>query len=134
MMYPFVDVNDSVQEESMYIPCEYGINFDTGQLSGKIVEGVEALKVWAWKALQTPRYRYYVYSWDYGQEYEDMIGKGYSEEYMKAELERMTEECLLQNPYITGIENFEYEKTGDRVTLSFTMITNLGDTEVETIV
>ena len=134
MMHPFVDVNDSAQDESIYIPREYGIDFDTGQLSGKIVEGVEAVKVWAWKAVQTQRYRYYVYSWDYGQEYEDMVGKGYSEEYMKAELERMTEECLLQNPYITGIENFEYKKTGDRVTLSFKMITNLGDAEVETVV
>lgn len=76
MMFPFVDnEEEEEQEESLYIPKEYGINFETGQLSGKIVEGYDALLVWVWLALQTPRYRYYIYSEDYGQEYEDLIGK-----------------------------------------------------------
>lgn len=134
MMYPFVDVDETIQEEDVYIPKEYGIDFETGQLTGKKVEGLEAVKVWAWLALHTPRYRYYVYSWDYGQEYEDMIGKGYTDAYLKMELQRMTEECLTVNPFITGIENFEMSKDGDHVKLSFLLVTTLGDTEVETLV
>ncbi len=135
MIYPFEDEEiTEQQEEEIYIPKEYGIDFETGQLTGKVVEGLEAVKVWAWLALQTARERYYIYTTDYGQEYEDMIGKGYTKDYLKAELKRMTEECLTVNPYITGIENFEMTKDGDHVTLSFLMITNLGDTEVETIV
>lgn len=134
MMYPFVDVDETIQEEDVYIPKEYGIDFDTGQLTGKKVEGLEAVKVWAWLALHTPRYRYYVYSWDYGQEYEDMIGKGYTDAYLKMELQRMTEECLTVNPFITEIENFEMSKDGDHVKLSFLLVTTLGDTEVETLV
>ncbi len=135
MIYPFEDKEIvEQQEEEIYIPKEYGIDFETGQLTGKVVEGLEAVKVWAWLALQTARERYYIYTTDYGQEYEDMIGKGYTKDYLKAELKRMTEECLTVNPYITGIENFEMSKDGDHVTLSFLMITNLGDTEVETIV
>ena len=31
---------------SQTIPKEYGINFSTGQLTGQIVEGKEAIKVW----------------------------------------------------------------------------------------
>ena len=67
MMFPFIDTDDEdVQESEQYIPREYGINFETGQLSGKIVEGYDAILVWAWLALHTPRYRYYIYSEDYG--------------------------------------------------------------------
>ena len=65
MMFPFVDnEEDNEKEENLYIPREYGINFETGQLSGKIVEGYDALLVWVWLALKTPRYRYYIYSED----------------------------------------------------------------------
>lgn len=135
MMYPFVDAeNNAASDNTIDIPREYGINFETGQLTGKIVEGIEAVKVWAWIVIQVPRYRYYVYSWNYGQEYDELVGKGYSAEYMKTELKRMTEECLLQNDYITGIENFEYEKKEDEVNLSFKILTTLGDTEVSIVV
>ena len=131
MMFPFVDnEEEEEQEESLYIPKEYGINFETGQLSGKIVEGYDALLVWVWLALQTPRYRYYIYSKDYGQEYEDLIGKSYSTELTDSELERMTEECLTENPYITGIENFSCVKIEEKVTVTFSLITELGDGEV----
>ena len=130
MMFPFVDnEEEEEQEESLYIPKEYGINFETGQLSGKIVEGYDALLVWVWLALQTPRYRYYIYSEDYGQEYEDLIGKSYSTELTDSELERMTEECLTENPYITGIENFSCVKIEEKVTVTFSLITELGDGE-----
>lgn len=131
MMFPFVDnEEEGEQEESLYIPREYGINFETGQLSGKIVEGYDALLVWVWLALQTPRYRYYIYSENYGQEYEDLIGKSYSTELTDSELERMTEECLTENPYITGIENFSCVKIEEKVTVTFSLITELGDGEV----
>lgn len=131
MIFPFIDnEEEDVQEETLYIPREYGIDFETGQLSGKIVEGYDALLVWTWIALHTPRYRYYIYSEDYGQEYETLIGKNYSEELTDSELERMTEECLTENPYITGIENFTCTKKEEKVTLSFSLITTLGDGEV----
>lgn len=131
MMFPFVDnEEEDEQEESLYIPREYGIDFETGQLSGKIVEGYDALLVWAWLALQTPRYRYYIYSENYGQEYEDLIGKSYSTELTDSELESMTEECLTENPYITGIENFSCVKIEEKVTVTFSLITELGDGEV----
>ena len=47
-----------------------------------------------------------------------------------SELERMTEECLTENPYITGIENFTCTKDEGKVTVSFRLITELGDGEV----
>ena len=38
-----------------------------------VVTGVEAVKVWAWKALQTPKGRYKAYSWNFGNELEALI-------------------------------------------------------------
>ena len=132
MMFPFEETEEETQEENLYIPREYGIDFETGQLSGKMVEGYDALLVWAWLALRTPRYRYYIYSEDYEQEYENLVGKSYSEELTDSELERMTEECLTENPYITGIENFSCIKQEEKITLTFRLITELGDGEVNT--
>lgn len=132
MMYPFVDeeILEKSEEQEPYTPREYGIDFETGQLTGKIVEGIEAVKVWAWLALKTPLARYYIYSWGYGHEFESMIGKGYSPDYTKMELERMAEECLTVHPCITGIENFECLKEGSKVTLSFSIVTDFGNEEV----
>lgn len=134
MIYPFVDVDNKEESEVQAIPREYGIDFSTGQLTGRVVEGLEAVKVWTWLALQTQRYRYYIYSWDYGQEFEDLIGKGYSKDYTSTELKRMTEECLTVNPWITGIDEFTCIQEDERVKVSFKLITTLGDEEVNAIV
>jgi len=118
------------------------------------VEGIEALKVWIWFAIQTPRYRYSVYTWDYGNEFEvvvlfhntpplfpfsffytsdygnefeDFVGQGYSEEYIEAEAQAMIEECLLVNEYIEGIADFSAVMENSRLTVSFTAETAFGD-------
>ncbi len=108
---------------------EYGIDFKTGQLTGGIVEGKEAVKVWIWLALQTPRYRYCVYTWDYGNEFEDLIGQGYTGGYIAAEAQRMTEDCLLVNENIQNITEFAVAMVGDTLTISFTADTVYGDIE-----
>lgn len=124
------DDEESEQQEEQ-IPKEFGIDFETGQLTGKLVEGAEALKVWIWLALQTPRYRYYVYTWDYGNEFEDLIGQGYSEEYIEAETKRMTEDCLLVNENIEEIADFAVNMENDRLTISFTANTIYGNIEFQ---
>lgn len=132
MIFPFEDEEVELnEEEEEYLPRERGIDFTTGQLNGKIVEGVDAVLVWAWLALHTPRFRHYVYSWDYGQEFDTLIGKGYPDAYIKAELQRMVEECLTVNPYIEDIDNFGYKKEGDKVIISFRILTDFGDKGVQ---
>lgn len=114
------------QTQENKIPKEYEIDFKTGQLTGRIVEGVEAIKVWIWLVLQTPRYRYYIYSWDYGNEFEELIGRGYSEEYINAEAQRMTEDCLLVNEHIESITDFSVGMENEQLTISFTANTIYG--------
>lgn len=113
------------------IPKEYGIDFSTGQLTGEIVEGKEAIKVWIWLALQAPRYRHHAYTWDYGSEFEDLVGQAYSWEYTEAEAQRMTEDCLLVNPDIQGISGFKASMEGGVLTVSFTANTPYGDIPME---
>lgn len=117
------------KQEENQVPKEYEIDFKTGQLTGNIVEGIEAIKIWIWLALQTPRYRYYVYTWDYGNEFEDLIGQGYSEEYIEAETKRMTEDSLLINKNIQGITNFAVNMENDTLTISFVANTIYGNVE-----
>jgi len=127
-LFPTYIESDAITEETQEskIPKEYEIDFKTGQLTGRIVEGVEAIKVWIWLALQTPRYRYYIYSWDYGNEFEELIGRGYSEEYINTEAQRMTEDCLLVNEYIESITDFSVGMENDQLTISFTANTIYG--------
>lgn len=109
---------------------EYELDFTTGQLTGRIVEGVEALCVWAYLALCAKRYHWVIYSWYYGEEYTDLIGYSYSEEYLKSEVQRYLEECLLENEHITGVENLEVTHIKDKLSIKFTLVTVVGSKEV----
>lgn len=110
---------------------EYEIDFTTGRLTGKIVEGVDALSIWAYLALKAKRYRWVIYSWFYGAEYYNLIGYSYSEEYLLSEVQRYMEECLFENEYITDIEDLEVSLIKDKLYIKFTLVTVAGSKEVE---
>nr|DAV32494.1 MAG TPA: Protein of unknown function (DUF2634) [Caudoviricetes sp.] len=125
---------DQINEEKnqlLDVPKEYGIDFATGQLTGKIVEGKEAIKVWIWNCLKTQRFRYPIYSWDYGTDLEQYIGQTVSEEFLNADCEDEIREAMLVNPYITDIEDFTADFRSARLNISFTAVTKFGDAEVE---
>lgn len=110
---------------------EYELDFKSGKLTGKIVEGVDALCVWAYLALKAKRYRWVIYSWGYGEEYTNLIGYSYSEEYLHSEVERYMLECLLENEHITGIEDLEVSQIKDKLYIKFKLVTDVGSKEVE---
>lgn len=70
----------------------------------KIVEENEAIKVWIYLALLTPNKQYPIYSWDYGSEIKELIGKNYTKALTESEAQRLIEECLLINPYIKDVK------------------------------
>lgn len=72
-----------------------------------IVEREEAVLTWAWKTLHTERFRYKIYTWNYGCELAALIGQPYTEALKRAEAMRYIRECLLVNPYITGVEELD---------------------------
>lgn len=131
MIYPFIDEETIPDSENLVIPEEYEIDFETGQLTGRIVEGLDAVRVWIWIALQTAKNRFYIYSQDFGQDFDELVGTSYTQGYVEMEYERMIEECLSGNEYIEGIENYEFriDEKGE-IRINFKIRTIFGEEEV----
>nr|DAG51416.1 MAG TPA: Protein of unknown function (DUF2634) [Caudoviricetes sp.] len=96
----------------------------------KIVEGNEAIKVWIYLSLLTPNKQYPIYSWDYGSEVKELIGKNYTKALTEAEAQRLIEECLLINPYITDIQVTDTSFKDSTLTCNVKVTTIYGDLEV----
>jgi hypothetical protein len=116
---------------SLKVPAEYGIDFETGQLTGKKVYGLEAIKVWIWLCLQTERYRYQIYSQNYGVSLEQYIGQSPTEDFLNMDCRDEIEEAIMINPYITGIIEFEAVIVKNRVRMKFTVNTLLGEVRMD---
>lgn len=102
------------QENDLPLFKEMAIDFETGEPiieNNEIVtlEGSEALKVWIWRALKTERYKYKVYSNNYGNELKEQLGTIYDKTIKDAILENEIRECLGVNPYITRLHSFTIE-------------------------
>ena len=128
-LFPAYIEDEEITEElgeELTTPLEFGIDFDTGQLTGTLVEGVEAIKVWIYFTLKIARYRYFICSWNYGNDIEDLYGKGYSAEHLESEIGRMIEECLLENEYIdtVTVDNVDYTKGKLSVQITVSTIYN----------
>ncbi len=129
-LFPFMinDIADVNQTVTTY--KEYEFNFKTGKLTGKILEGKAALKMWIYKALLTKRYIYPIYSWDYGQDIEELIGKGYEKGFIESEVERRAQECLMINERIIRCHSFEISLINDQLNVNFTVDTTFGEVAV----
>lgn len=92
-----------------------------------LVEKKEALKIWIYKAMKTARYRYQAYPREYGQELDEIIGMSSSREIRENETERLVQEALLVNPYITGVTDFEFEHQGSGMHVDFHVDTVYGE-------
>lgn len=99
----------------------------SGKFTGQVVEGVEALKGWIYFALRIARYRYPIYSWNYGCELETVISQTFDDEYLESEVKRFIEEALLINPYITEISDVAVSKENDKLNVSCKVETKYGD-------
>lgn len=131
MFFDTTDTDEQLKNETTEeLPIEYEINFDTGQLTGKKVSGSEAVKVWAWMALQTMRYMYPIYSWNYGSQINDLIGQKYSDEYTRSLIQKMLEDCLFVNKNIIAVKNLACSYADNKLTAGFTLVTKYGEEEL----
>lgn len=94
------------------------------------VTGAAAVAVWCWKALKTVRYRHDVYTFDFGNEAEELIGKAYSGEVKRSEAMRCVREALLVSPYVTGVGEIAVAFAGDTLTVQCTVSTIYGEVEI----
>lgn len=89
----------------------------TGNRIQGYTDGLEALKQAIYKVLNTERYEYPIYSFSYGIELENLLGK--DPVYVQIELKRRIRECLLRDDRITEVGNFKFEVNGDEIKCTF---------------
>ncbi len=111
---------------------EWAYDFEKNQFVMKhgtplIVTGKEALKIYIVKALKTVRYRYPIYSWDYGCEIEDILGKTFSKEVIESEIKRMIIDALIYDDRIEEVGGFEVELDDEQLRVSFRVKTVFDD-------
>ena len=89
------------------------------------VDDIEALQQAIYKVLNTEKYEYPIYSFNYGIELENLIGKDTI--YVKIEMKRRIQECLLQDERINSVDNFQFNITGDEILCTFDVSSIYGD-------
>lgn len=107
----------------------YAMNLDKHIFVGKIDE-VEAIQQAVMKILNTERYEFDIYTWDYGIELSDLRGE--SMPYVMSEVKERIIDALTADDRIESVEDFEVEQVAKNTLLiKFTVITAQGD-EFET--
>lgn len=115
-----LEVSEEIEPSKTY-------KITNNQIQG-YVDGLEALRQAIYKILNTERYEYPIYSFSYGVELEDLIGK--DPIYVQIELKRRISECLLQDDRAISITNFQTNVNGDEIECSFDVQSIYGDLNI----
>lgn len=106
----------------------YKLDVEKSRVKG-FVDSKESISQVVYKILTTERYKYEIYSWNYGVELNDLIGKPMP--YVYPEIERRVTEALTADDRIEGVSDFKFESQGNSVICSFTVNTIFGNVEIE---
>lgn len=98
-----------------------------------IVERAEAVAVWAWNALHTARWRWPLYTPQYGSELDSLIGQTWSEDYKRAEVRRYVTECLRASPYVKRLDDLTVTFADARLTVQFKLVSIYGMVNMEVV-
>lgn len=111
----------------------YKMMIDTDRIQGTVTDDLEAVKQAIYKIINTERYKFLIYSWNYGIELEDLFGKPIP--YVLPEIPRRIKEALTQDDRIKDVLGFDltYNRKGD-VLAKFTVVTIYGNLEIEKVV
>ena len=121
-----VSMPTNITDTNIPLLKEYAWDFDKDEIildrNGKfiIVEGVEALKVRNYLSLKIYKGRFFIYKNKVGTRLKDLIGK--SRNYVSLRVEEMIYEAIVDNIYVTDIENLEINYANDKVIVSFDVI------------
>lgn len=128
-MLPLNDKDILQIDESTEPSNTFFIDFEKGRISGFIDER-EAVKQAIMLILNTERYKFLIYSWNYGVELEELIGT--HPDIVEDEVERLISEALLQDDRITAVYDFEFSRNKDTLLVNFKVDSIYGDIGIET--
>lgn len=110
----------------------YKMHFSKLYIHGYTDE-LEAMKQVIYKILNTERYQYIIYSWNYGIELMDLFGEPVT--YVCPELQRRITEALTQDTRILDVSAFSFDTSRKgKVYVTFVAHTIYGDIEVDKVV
>lgn len=107
----------------------YQMRLEENRVLGEC-DDLKAMEQAVYKILNTQRYQYPIYSWNYGIELKDLFGQPVS--YCIPEIERRITEALLQDERVKRVHDFEFEMKGrGRLFVSFQADTTKGTVAAE---
>ena len=107
----------------------YKMDLDSNIING-YCDGLEAVKQAVYKILNTERYQYIIYSWNYGVEFADLFGEPV--DFICPEIERRITEALKQDDRVVSVDSFLFDVSKKHtVKVSFTVKTIFGDLNIE---
>lgn len=131
-MIPKNDDNLIELEEELLPSKNYRMIIEQNIING-YRDNIDAMKQVIYKILNTERYQYLIYSWDYGIELQDLFGEPVS--YVCPELERRIKEALEQDDRINVVDSFDFDISERRtVKVKFMAHTIFGDLDAEKVV
>lgn len=104
----------------------YALVMSNTRLIGTCDE-LEAVKQAIILILGIERYKYPIFSWNYGIELQDLFGK--PNDYVQTELERRISEALTWDDRIDSVDSFSFSKMRGQLTVEFTVHTKYGSIE-----
>lgn len=99
------------------------IDWSSKQITG-MDEGLPAMRQAVEIILQNERFRWQIYSSDFGVELQDLIGEEY--DYVVSDMPRRIEEALSVDSRILSVDDFVFEQKEDRISCSFYVNTVYG--------
>lgn len=123
-----VTLDMTILEKKTMPSLTWKIHEEQAQVRGSLDE-LEAMKQAVQKILQTERYRYAIYDWNYGVEFEELYGKNVT--YVIPELKKRIEDALLADDRVTAVTDFSFQQEKGSVTVTVLVHTIFGEITAE---
>lgn len=121
-----VSTGDNIQTSNTY-----QMHIKKERIKGAVT-GLDAIAQACYKAINTERYAYPIYSWNYGIELQDLFGQPIP--YVFAVLPQRITDALMQDDRITDVTDFDLSHNMGDVLCKFTVKTIYGTLELQKVV
>ena len=102
----------------------YKLYIDEKAIRG-FTDGQDAMRQLIYKILNTERYKYVIYTWNFGVELQSLYGMPMS--FVLPEIKRRVTEALTQDVRIQSVDAFDFEIKRNAVSATFVAHTIFGD-------
>lgn len=124
-MLPEVESDFEIKENATNT---YFLQYDKNRIYGK-VDNLDAMRQLVYIILNTERYKYLIYDWNFGVELDGLIGE--PKNYVLPELEKRISDALMQDSRIIRVTDFSFETGKNFVIAYFTVNTIFGSIQAE---